>query len=125
MNALSAELFEQSEYDLGTADILIREDRFPYAVFFCHLAIEKALKAVYFSSLNKKPPKTHNLIYLIEEIDLDIPGHLLRSIMRINRVQIESRYPDDLKKLLMNYDRNIIDEIFNTSKEIIQWLKDS
>ncbi len=42
--------------------------RYIYAVFMCHLAIEKALKGLYAQKLNEIPPKTHNLIFLVEKI---------------------------------------------------------
>lgn len=41
-----AEWLTQSEYDLGTAESLYLAGRYIYTVFMCHLAIEKALKAL-------------------------------------------------------------------------------
>ena len=53
------------EYDLTTAKQMLKTGRFVYVIFMCHLAIEKALKAIVCEQTNKVPPKTHDLIYLI------------------------------------------------------------
>ncbi|MDL1979715.1 MAG: HEPN domain-containing protein [Deltaproteobacteria bacterium] len=34
----------------------------------CHLSIEKSLKGLYSKKLHEVPPKTHNLIYLLNKI---------------------------------------------------------
>jgi HEPN domain-containing protein len=36
---------EGAEEDLSTAELLIREKRILHGLFFCHLVIEKAIKA--------------------------------------------------------------------------------
>jgi len=66
---------KQAQYDMETADYLFEGERYFYAVFMCHLSIEKGLKGLYVKRFNKTPPKTHNLIYLIEFINIDIPGN--------------------------------------------------
>jgi HEPN domain-containing protein len=50
--------------DLDTAELLIRESRYTHGLFFCHLVIEKALKAHVTKQTGEIPPKTHNLVYL-------------------------------------------------------------
>jgi HEPN domain-containing protein len=47
MTTDSDEWFRQAQYDIGTAESLIAEGRYPPVIFFCHLALEKALKALY------------------------------------------------------------------------------
>jgi len=39
----------------------------------CHLSVEKLLKALYEAVLRKVPPKTHNLIYLSNAVNLKVP----------------------------------------------------
>ena len=36
-----------------------------YCVFMCHLAVEKALKGLYFERLRRVPPKSHSLVFLL------------------------------------------------------------
>ena len=58
--------------DLDTAELLIRESRYIHGLFFCHLAIEKALKAHVVKISGQIPPKTHNLVYLLDLTHLEI-----------------------------------------------------
>jgi len=60
------EWLRQSEYDLDTAQAMLDSRRYIYAVFMCHLAVEKALKAIVLKRTGKHPPRTHNLVYLLE-----------------------------------------------------------
>lgn len=38
--------FEQADYDYDTAVYMSQGERYVYAVFMCHLALEKALKGL-------------------------------------------------------------------------------
>ena len=62
MSANPDEWFRQAQYDLGTAESLVSSGRYPPAVFFCHLALEKALKALCAEKFNGETDKTHNLV---------------------------------------------------------------
>jgi HEPN domain-containing protein len=46
MTTDSDEWFRQAQYDIDTAESLIAAGRYPPVIFFCHLALEKALKAL-------------------------------------------------------------------------------
>ncbi|NJM15694.1 MAG: HEPN domain-containing protein [Bacteroidales bacterium] len=60
--------------DLMTADLLIREKRILHALFFCHLVIEKAIKAHVVKFSEEFAPRSHNLIYLSEKTGLEFDG---------------------------------------------------
>lgn len=117
------EWFKQAAYDLKTAEVMLENKRFIYAVFMCHLAIEKALKGLYQFRLNEVPPKVHNLIYLVEKIGLSPSEKLYNAIFELNRVSIPTRYPDDLTKMIREYKKKNTLEIINNSKEVLKWLK--
>ena len=117
------EWFKQAAYDLKTAEVMLENKRFIYAVFMCHLAIEKALKWLYQFRLNEVPPKVHNLIYLVEKIGLSPSEKLYNAIFELNRVSIPTRYPDDLTKMISEYKKKNTLEIINNSKEVLKWLK--
>lgn len=61
------EWFRQADYDMGAAHTLFDGGRYIYAVFMCHLAIEKALKGLYFNKHQKQAPKTHNLLRIADQ----------------------------------------------------------
>lgn len=60
-----------AEDDLLTATLLIREKRILHGLFFCHLVIEKALKAHVVKKSGEVAPRSHNLIYLSEKAGLE------------------------------------------------------
>ncbi len=47
MDKRAAEWLKQADFDLDTAEFMAKGGRYFYAVFLCHLAIEKALKGLY------------------------------------------------------------------------------
>lgn len=62
------EWLKQADYDMDTADAMYSSGRYFYAVFMCHMSIGKALKGLYAKILDEVPPKTHNLLYLVNKI---------------------------------------------------------
>src|SRR3989344_144577 len=66
-----------ADYDLKTAANLFKSRKYIYVVFFCHLAIEKVLKAIVCKRLNEMPPYTHNLNRLIELAGISVAENYL------------------------------------------------
>jgi HEPN domain-containing protein len=60
-------------YDLKTAATLLKNKRYIYVVFMCHLALEKILKAILSEMLKELPPYIHNLNRLIEMGNITLP----------------------------------------------------
>ena len=50
--------------DIETAEILIEKGKLKEGLFFCHLTIEKIIKAHYIKEQKALAPKTHDLLYL-------------------------------------------------------------
>ena len=113
----------QADYDMDTAEYMYAGGRYVYAVFMCHLAVEKALKGIYQKKILDVPPRTHNLIYLIEKTQLQLPPNLLEAVVFLNRLSIPTRYPDDLQRMMKDYDKEKTNEIVEKGKEALQWLK--
>ncbi len=122
MTADSGEWFRQAQYDIGTAESLFASGRYPPAIFFCHLALEKGLKALYIEKFNDNPEKTHNLVYLVELLDLELPGHYLDPLFVINRTGVTGRYPHNLEKVLEQYTQENTQKLLSGTREILTWL---
>jgi HEPN domain-containing protein len=114
---------EQSEYDLKVAESNFKSNFRFYAVFFCHLAIEKALKGLYFKKLNEIPPKTHSHFYLMRKIEIEPPEHLDDFLTDLQESHIATRYPEDFKKLQLEFDKSKTQEIIDKTKETLEWIK--
>ena len=57
MQKRTEEWLKQADYDLDTADYMHAGGRYHYAVFMSHLAVEKALKGLYFEMRRQFPPE--------------------------------------------------------------------
>lgn len=123
MSKKQMEWLEQAEYDIETAEALFRSRRYIHAVFMCHLSVEKALKGLYVKLLKEEPPKVHNLILLAKKMNLAFPGDLEEFVVEINRLSIATRYPDDLKRMMKDYDRKTTSDVLKNSRGILEWLK--
>lgn len=117
------EWLKQADYDIDTAEAMYSSERYFYAVFMCHLAIEKAFKGLYVKILNEIPPKTHNLLYLLNKIGKRPEEGLEKFITKLNLASIATRYPDDLAKIQLAYNAEITSEMIAKSKEVLQWVK--
>jgi len=117
------EWLKQADYDMDTAEYIYTGGRYIYAIFMCHLAVEKALKGIYQQKLESVPPKTHNLLYLIEKTQVQPSADLQKSIVFLNRLSIPTRYPDDLQRMMKEYTQEKTGEILESSKEVLRWLK--
>lgn len=118
------EWFNQSTYDLDTASAMLETGRYIYAVFMCHLSIEKALKGLYAKKFKKASPQIHDLIYLVKKIELMIPCPHQDFLKILNELSIPTRYPDELEKLLKQYKKERTKKLLNQTKELLVWLKE-
>jgi HEPN domain-containing protein len=118
------EWFKQSEYDLDTAMYMSQGDRYFYAVFMCHLSVEKALKGLYLEKLRELPPKTHNLIWLLNKIQIKPDKQLGKFIAKLNEANVATRYPEDIEILKSNYNKEIAESMITQTSEAVQWIKD-
>ena len=98
--------------------------RHTYAVFMCHLAIEKALKGLYYERRRVIPPKSHNLIYLLNEIGIKPPEKPGKFIVKLNQANVPVRYPENLARLQQLYSETVVKDILSGGKDLILWIKE-
>jgi HEPN domain-containing protein len=117
------EWLKQAEYDLETAKFMHSGGRFFYAVFMCHLAIEKALKGLYQKKFQKVPEKTHNLIFFLQKLDTAPPEEIGKFIVRLNSASVSTRYPESLAVISSNFTEAIAKSIIDECQEALEWAK--
>jgi len=107
--------------DLETAKILIESNRLLHGLFFCHLSIEKIIKAHVVKNTGDLAPRSHNLIYLSEKANLvfEQDDEILLGILM--KYQLQGRYPDYNPGVPERTKAN--DYLTNTEK-ILLWLKE-
>jgi HEPN domain-containing protein len=123
MDKRAVEWLKQADCDMDTAEFMAKGGRYFYAVFMCHLATEKALKGLYQQKLQETPPKTHNLIRLLERIGLVPDRDLGRAMTRLNETNVTTRYPDDIDRLQSAYTQETTAQILSQTQRILIWIK--
>jgi HEPN domain-containing protein len=112
-----------AEYDLETAHHMLATKRYIYVVFFCHLAVEKLLKAHVTEVTQAIPLKTHDLAVLLKVSGIQIPQQHLAIVGTLNTASVPTRYPDDLQKMLGLYTRAKVQDYLKRTKELMAWLR--
>lgn len=105
--------------DRETAEILIEKNKLVEGLFFSHLFIEKILKAHWIKLNNEIPPKTHNLLYLIDNLKIELFDEQKDLLAILMKYQIEGRYPEYRPKLPP---RKFAVNYLQKSKELLSWL---
>lgn len=106
--------------DLETAKILIDKNRLLHGLFFCHLVIEKIIKAHVVKQTKNIAPRSHNLMYLSEISKLIFNENEEVFLGILMKYQLEGRYPDynptvpDLLK---------VTEYLRQTEKLLQWLE--
>jgi HEPN domain-containing protein len=123
MDKKSQEWLKQADYDMDTAEFMFNGGRFFYTVFMCHLSIEKAMKGLYQKRLKETPPRTHNLVYLLNKIGVKPAETIGRFVIKLNEANVVTRYPEDIDKLQKDYTQVVVKDMLIRSKEVLGWIK--
>lgn len=123
MEKRTQEWLRQSDYDFDTAEVMYGSGRYIYAVFLCHLAIEKALKGLLYEQGRALPPKSHSLVLLLTKLDVRPPDPLGKVIVKLSEASIPTRYPDDLAKVQRDYSAGVVRGLLDSGQEVIAWIK--
>jgi HEPN domain-containing protein len=89
----------------------------------CHLAVEKALKGLYFEKLRQTPPRSHSLVYLLNAVGIVPPEKPGRFISRLGEASISTRYPEDLAKVQKVYTEDVVNDVLAGGRETIAWIR--
>ena len=89
-----------AENDWETANVLFTMKRYSHCLFWAHLVLEKLAKAHWVKNHEENiPPKVHNVVWLLEESEVDISQENMMFLEMFNRFQLSARYPDYLRKI--------------------------
>ena len=110
-----------AESDIETAKILISNKKYLQGLFFCHLSIEKIIKAHIAKVTKEIPPYSHNLIFLLEKTKITISDDDKDFLGILIKYQLEGRYP--------NYspfipDVDTINNYICKTKDLLKWFKE-
>ncbi|MDP3915524.1 MAG: HEPN domain-containing protein [Bacteroidota bacterium] len=126
MNEKTRYWVEISDYDLETAEAMLRSKRYLYVGFMCHQTIEKIFKANFSAIKSETAPYSHSLSYLAKQGGFydSFTEKQKDFIDQIEPLNIETRYPSHKERLLKSLSEEKCSEILQMTKELQQWIKE-
>ena len=111
--------FNSAFDDLESAKVLINNKRYLQGLFFCHLVIEKAIKAIVVKCTSDIAPRSHNLLYLsgIAELTLAEEDEVFLGILM--KYQLQEPYPD-YQPVIPNEER--VSDYLRKTEKLLLWL---
>lgn len=88
-----------SDYDVETATAMHKTGRYLYVLFCCQQAVEKRLKALVVRATDEFPPKSHDLIRLLDLTKMKLEGPWRLFLRKLTNYYIETRYPEEMAEL--------------------------
>ncbi|EKE14776.1 MAG: HEPN protein [uncultured bacterium] len=104
--------------DLETAKDLFKLGRFSGCLFFCHLVIEKTLKAIYVKVNDTYPPPIHKLVNLANLSKIELDTEIKLYLTEISTFNVEARYDIFKEKLYKKATQEFTQKYFNITKEL-------
>jgi len=83
---------ESAQEDLHVARDLYAAKRYAYTLFFCHLTLEKYLKALYIHRFDDAPPPIHDVLFLWKKLQLPMTEEKESDLVEIKTFNVEARY---------------------------------
>jgi len=114
---------ESAEYDLETAESLCQVGKYPYALFFGHLAIEKLLKALVVKTSGKHAPYSHSLPVLASKLPFRIPEEIRLKLAEFMEFYFQARYPEETKEYYKKCTKSFAENHLKEIKKVFRWLK--
>ena len=116
--------FRTAANDLETAQIIFDAGKnYHHCLFFCHLVLEKGLKANVVRTTGAVPPKIHNLLLLAERAEMLLTQEQKDFLRFMNGFNIEGRYPDEQFEIYKRTTKALAKELFTKTKEQFEWMR--
>ena len=126
-----------SDYDMDTAEALIKAERWTYVTVICQQAVERLAKGMYVYHIDKEAPKSHNISFLMNKLCQceSFANDPIGKIFCSEKEQHEeflidlmfyymSDYPFSYKKIKDRFiSKETATEIYTKTQELIIWLK--
>jgi HEPN domain-containing protein len=114
---------KSSQEDLKTAESLFRTKRYHHCLFFCHLFIEKIIKALVAKASGEPAPYGHKLTKLAKLTKINFSEEQLDFLDEITAFNIEARYNDYKFQFYKKATKGYTHGYFKKAKDIYLWLR--
>ena len=116
---------KSSENDFSVAQDLFKSKKYSYALFFCHLALEKLLKSFIVKHTKKSAPLEHNLVRLAKVAGFVLSDEQKDLLAEITTFNIKARYDDYKTNFYKKATRIYAQKYITETKNLISWLKEN
>ncbi len=114
---------KQSDGDWKVSQGLFSLGHYAYALFFCHLCLEKLFKAIIVQKTGKQSPYSHDLLYLVEKSKIKITSAQKEQLNDITQFNVRARYDDIKNQFYKKATRGYSEKYIEITKKIRIWLK--
>ena len=116
---------ESSNEDYSTMMYMKAGKKNTWCLFMGQMVIEKLLKALYAKNNISEPyaPKSHDLLYLAQKINLQVTETQKRNLNEITRFNLNTRYDDYKKDFYNKCTDEYTEEQISKIEEVKQWLE--
>jgi HEPN domain-containing protein len=113
-----------SDYDHKTAEAMLKSGRYLYVLFCCQQCLEKRLNGLVVHKTRTFPPRTHDLMRLVNLAGVETDEKKEKFLRRITNYYIGTRYPEEVSRLAQEVDKKLAKEYFEKTVEAKKWLDD-
>ncbi len=91
--------------------------------FFCHLSIEKLIKAILVKNINGPAPYSHDLSMLAKRASITLMSETVAELNTITTFNIAGRYDDEKREFRKKATGDFAEKYLNITDNLILWLK--
>ncbi|MBI4427302.1 MAG: HEPN domain-containing protein [Candidatus Magasanikbacteria bacterium] len=113
-----------AEESWSVAESLMEKNKYPEALFFGHLALEKTLKAIVVAKHNAHAPPIHNLLELCKKTDIVLDNRLVAELRLFSGFYMAGRYDEEKMDFRKKCTKKFSEENLKKIKKCYLWLKD-
>lgn len=113
-----------AEHNYKTAKFLLKGKRYPDCLFFCHLMIEKILKALVIQQTKTHAPYTHKLVDLTKLAKIGLSLEQIDFLTTVTEFNIAARYDEVKFDFHKRCTKSYTEKYFLISKKLYLWFKE-
>jgi len=105
--------------DWTRKELLFNASDYIYCLYLAHQTLKKLAKANWVCTHQENyPPRVHNIVYLLEQLGIDLGTDLMEFLGLFNDYQLSGRYPDYERRIYAMCTREFTIEKLETVNEI-------
>ncbi len=118
-----AYLQQSAEKDWRVANKLFHTKDYAHSLFFCHLTLEKLLKAIIVEKTDEAAKFSHDLAKLAADAGAPVDKEMVLSLDEITNFNIAARYDNEKLEFYKKATRQYSEHYFKITEKIYLWLK--